>query len=69
MSKCSSCGTEIEWARTEGGKLIPLEIGLVLGGNIEIHDRVAVVVAGHSEVSRRVSHFVTCPDASTHRRN
>lgn len=76
MAACRSCGAEIEWARTEKGKSMPLDADPVKGGNIVVESRVATdhgmaplakyVTAGEGD---RVSHFATCPEAKEHRRN
>jgi hypothetical protein len=70
MSACRSCGAEIEWARTESGKLIPLDVGEVEDGNLVIEGGVARVRRGglDADLPRRRSHFARCPFARQHRK-
>ena len=65
MSKCRSCGAEIEWAVTAAGKRMPLEPATTKA-NIVIERGVARVVEpgqGHY-----LSHHATCKDAKQWRR-
>jgi hypothetical protein len=68
MAVCKSCGTPIEWARTEKGKRIPLDLRVrAENANLFLDDEGVVhyVAPGEGE---RISHFATCPNAKTHRR-
>lgn len=70
MARCQSCGAEIRWAETPGGKWIPLDAEPVSDGNVVVRETdgvpEAVVVA--KTAGRYVSHFATCPNAKGHRR-
>lgn len=70
MARCKTCGRNIVWAKTEGGKAMPLDIEAVDGGNVELDlaTRVAKVVKPELGMRQFVSHFVTCPQASEHRK-
>ena len=66
MSKCSSCGAEIIWAKTPAGKNMPLDA--------KPETRWIAEGGGGQEstcrpVQVRVSHFSTCPNADQHRRS
>jgi hypothetical protein len=68
MPECQSCHQPIEWAYTEAGRRIPLDIDAK-------RRKVMVEVARHSDgsmivghVDQYVSHFATCPEARHHRR-
>lgn len=79
-ARCSTCGAEIVWCRTERGKAMPVDADPVPDGNIEIDlldsgPRARVLPAEPLLVCievrhepRYVSHFVTCPQAAQHRR-
>lgn len=64
---CKSCGDPIEWRQTPAGKRIPIDPEPVEGGNLELVGQsiAKVVKAG---TGTHVSHFATCPNASSHRR-
>jgi hypothetical protein len=72
MSRCTSCGAEIFWARTINGVSMPLDINERPDGNVVIEkdlfgkEIARVVVAGKGTY---VSHFATCPHADLHRRS
>jgi hypothetical protein len=76
MARCRSCGAPILWAVTEAsGKRIPLdaeEDGAakeVPDGNLLIVDtRAGTPVVRVTAVGQHLSHFATCPQASTHRK-
>jgi len=70
MSRCSSCGAEIMWSRTENNKAIPVNPEPVLGGNVilECSGSLARVVTPNPGVKLYVSHFTTCPHAREHRK-
>ena len=61
--KCKSCGMPILWARTDNGKVIPLDV--------EGERRFVINHTEHNRVTNAVtyvSHFATCPNASEHRK-
>jgi hypothetical protein len=68
MSKCRSCGAEVEFVKTlAAGKLIPLDAASVEKGNIRLEGGFAVYCrAGEGD---RISHFATCPQAKGWRRD
>lgn len=68
MTTCSSCNAPVIFARSTTGKWMPLNPSPRLGGNIELRDGVAHVVAPDPLVERYTSHFVDCVNASSHRR-
>jgi hypothetical protein len=71
---CKSCGAPILWARSDRGSLMPLDRSPHPDGNLELVQvdgvgQVArVVVPDPTLGHRRLSHFVTCPNAPEHRR-
>lgn len=70
MAVCRSCNADIEWARTEGGKPIPLDPGHVDGGNLTVLSGVARKRTSEDVRLRRPArraHFATCPHAAEHR--
>lgn len=83
MSKCRSCGAGIFWAVNKSGKAEPLDKEPREDGNIEIvgtgrhFDRPVPLIRhltaddtlpGFETPPRFVSHFASCPNASTHRK-
>jgi hypothetical protein len=67
VSHCGSCRAPVEWARTERGKRIPLDLRSRADGNIMLgEDGVARYVAAGT--GNRVAHFATCPNAATYRK-
>ena len=71
MAVCRSCGAEIEWARTEAGKSIPLDLGEVENGNLAVEGGVVRVRRAGDLAAfepRRRSHFASCPYARQHRK-
>jgi hypothetical protein len=68
MPRCSSCGKEIEFVKTAGGKLMPvvakpekrfvLDEGQSFGGLFAPTGRI---------VDCYQSHFIDCPQAAEHR--
>lgn len=70
MPSCRSCGAPIIWARTVKDKPILLDAQPHEQGNLELRGRVAryVVPDLNATTTRYRSHFVTCPQASEHRR-
>jgi hypothetical protein len=82
MSRCSSCGAPILWARTERGKRIPLDRepfagddprGLFvlreLGRGVVGPLALAVTPAAFADEPRYRAHFASCPQAAEHRRS
>jgi hypothetical protein len=68
MSKCRSCGAEIEWAEWEDSrKAVPLDVGTSPNGNLAVANGKVHRYAEQDRRlarDRRVSHFSTCPDAA-----
>lgn len=66
---CRSCGAPIIWARTTGGKLIPVDPDPTDNGNVELVDgldRPTAIVHAQPPLAAppmRLPHFATCPDA------
>jgi hypothetical protein len=77
MTKCSSCGAQIIWAKTMTGKAMPLDAKPDSAGNVSLKSGFAVVYGGnkHNGEDRPrwdgvlyKSHFATCPNAKSHRK-
>ena len=79
MSRCRSCAAQVVWCVTTHGKRIPVDAEPVVDGNLfsvsgPLVEGARVEVDGgpnlldSTERVRFVSHFVTCPDARSHRR-
>lgn len=71
IDRCTSCRAPIEWAWTDKGKRIPLDVGEVSGGNLQPFETFGgklIVRVVHSLHGSRRSHFATCPDAAKHRK-
>lgn len=68
--RCRTCDAPIIWARTPGGKAIPVDSEPRPDGNLvlEFNGEEGVTARYVSEGGTHVSHFVTCPDADTHRK-
>lgn len=67
MSLCRTCHEPIEWARTETGARIPLNLTASPdAANIVLEAGVARVVAAGA--GTHIAHFATCPQAADHRR-
>lgn len=70
-SRCRSCNAPIRWELTAAGKKIPLDPEPpAFGGNLVFRDD-GRVVSDHGApayLPRYRTHFVTCPNASKHRR-
>lgn len=76
--RCSSCGREVLWGRTEAGKRMPLDSRPHDDGNIVMSELDAagtpllrVIKKVDRDAYRGVlykSHFATCPNALAHRR-
>jgi hypothetical protein len=76
-AQCRSCGAPIIWAKTQGGKNIPLDAEPGMNGNILLSNGIAIYcdpidpdfydgLSGENQ--RYVSHFATCPNAEKHRK-
>jgi hypothetical protein len=76
VSVCRSCGSEIIWAYSEEGKMMPVDAEMSLQGNLFLDytgeaalptARVITLENIQSEEAetRFMSHFATCPDAKT----
>jgi hypothetical protein len=76
---CSSCGSPMTWAITDAkGRRMPLDPDPVPDGNVWVidhpeHGAPIVGVALHhddipADIETYVAHFVTCTDATSHRR-
>lgn len=77
MARCRSCGAEILFIKTSGGKLTPVNADPVrfdfqLGGKDRIvtgnGEVITGVISESGEEKGYVSHFATCPDANQFRR-
>lgn len=58
MPTCRTCGAEIVWLKTGAGKNMPTDAETVTRGDTQFEE-----AAGH------ISHFATCPQAASHRRD
>lgn len=58
--RCRSCGRRILWAKTTGGKYMPLDPSPSSKGNVTLDHGVARVDT-NARGDRWVSHFATCP--------
>lgn len=82
-STCRSCKALIEWAVTDNGRKMPLDLGWHADGRLVVVGRkggdplvvslngdqlLRLHVADGVELALRRSHFATCPDADQHRR-
>lgn len=79
MSQCKSCDASIVWAvHTATGSLAPIDVEPTDGGNIILTTdelgvtRYRVLTKLEAETYKggdaHLNHFVTCPDATSHRR-
>ena len=74
MPTCKSCGAPIIWAKTPKGKRLPLDPEPVDNGNVILTTEGAVVLGvavnepEYAHLDKYVSHFATCPSASSHRK-
>lgn len=70
--QCRWCGAKIIWAKTPGGKNMPLDAEPNPRGNLLLDESGFVGPALKSEnppADRRyMSHFATCPDAAKQRK-
>jgi hypothetical protein len=77
VQACRSCSAPIVWALTERGKRMPVDAEPSADGNIVLiapddpRDEPVARIAGLADRTeeRHRSHFVTCPQASSWRRN
>ena len=74
-ARCKSCGAAIIWAKTCGGKSMPVDAAPSADGNLVLTESAQFIeVSVVSEVSpfpgrdRHLSHFVTCPHHAQHRK-
>jgi hypothetical protein len=77
--RCRSCDAPLRWAKTPKGKRIPLDPDPRPDGNIRLGfvggEEMALVLSGAELEAAQiagpvyVSHFATCPNASSHRRS
>lgn len=67
--KCSSCGADIVWKITEGGKKMPIDSTPAPDGNLVFIGLGAHPVPEKWTGERYKSHFATCPDAKNFRRS
>ena len=79
MPNCKSCGVRIQWAKTENGKAMPIDLLSSLDGNIiteydgselicrVLSDEKAKMVRDTGMGMLYKSHFATCPNADKHR--
>jgi len=64
----------VQWAITEKGKRMPVDLEPVDGGNIILRDRgahldpLAQYVTPDPNLKRYISHFVTCPQSGQWRK-
>jgi hypothetical protein len=76
---CSACGARLIWAVTERGARMPVDANQNLTGNLvlcyevdalerPVSGQLVVAAPAGYEGSRWLSHFATCPKASTYRR-
>ena len=80
MAKCKTCGAEIVWIKTGGGKNMPCDARLIkykedpLGPNYLVTASGKLVrcrylgTEGIPDGLGRIPHWATCPNASQHRR-
>lgn len=54
--RCRTCRAQIIWFRTDSGKNMPVDADTVAPEDEEL------------DLKRHTSHFSTCPNAGTHRR-
>jgi hypothetical protein len=80
---CRSCGQAVQWAETEKGRRMPVDLAPSPAGNIALYPRednvpIAVVItqteidawmaSGATKRKLYTSHFATCPQASRWRK-
>jgi len=62
ISKCRSCGLNVVWVKTKGGKIMPVDLFDKITG-LQIDEKVDVY-----DAKIMTSHFATCPDAKKWRK-
>lgn len=72
-TECRSCKARIFWAKTTGGKQMPIDADSVQDGNLALVNGEVIVVKGdlfeeQLPEPRYKSHFATCPAAAKHRK-
>lgn len=70
-AKCNSCGAAILWARTATGAAMPIDAQKDLAGNVSlkwIDDGQPIATVGAPGSGHYVSHFATCVNAKSHRK-
>lgn len=73
LRACTSCGGRIVWAVTVQGKRIPLDADPHPFGTFGLVDNKAIPLTdamreGAFAGERYATHFITCPNAKTHRK-
>ena len=70
MARCRSCGAVMEWAKTQAGKVMPIDAEPSENGNLVYAQAGVVRFAKPDDPGPRfTSHFATCPDAKQFRRD
>ena len=78
---CRTCGAPVVWCLTDKGKRVPIDLEPTADGNVVVVDvdpphtpsahvltKNVLAAARECGVPLHLSHFVTCPDADTHRK-
>lgn len=71
MTKCASCGAEIEWCVAKSGKRIPVDVAPAPDGNLVVWLGQAMKRTPEHDargITPRRAHFATCPQADLWRR-
>lgn len=71
MAQCRSCGAPIRWVVIEkSGKRMPVDSEPSITGNIAVSGERASYVTPDANATpmRHLSHFATCPNATSHRK-
>ncbi len=80
MATCNSCGSPVQWATTDTGKQMPVDVAPADTGNVRVYRDDWGKVRSHTlkqdelQAARDageplyLSHFATCPNAKRHRR-
>lgn len=78
MAKCKSCGADIVWIQTLGGKPMPCDAKPIpfvedSTGSLNLVTSEGRVIRAKADATSEqfgyVSHFATCPNADVHRRS
>jgi hypothetical protein len=68
-ARCKSCGAPVLWARTEAGKSMPVDAAPNERGNLIVDGAACRVATLFDPLGERyTSHFATCPDGPSHRK-